>query len=53
MNKHRTPGEPCPLEYVAADLDPKFRWKGEGPPPPSWMAGNTKVYRSYADYVDD
>lgn len=34
-------------------------WKGDGPPPASWYAinpktgENTKIYRSYADYVDD
>jgi hypothetical protein len=41
----------CPFEYVAADYEPEYRWKGEGPPPRSWMACGTLVYRSYSDYV--
>lgn len=30
-----------------------LRCPGTGPVPASWMVGNTKVYRSYADYCDD
>ena len=45
-------GQPCLFEYVAAALEPPFRWQGEGPPPRKWMANGTLVYRSYADYCD-
>jgi len=37
----------------ADKLPDDLRWKGDGPAPASWYAGDTKVYRSYADYVDD
>lgn len=55
--------DPCDSELTAEDLakrheaakqiEPQYRWKGEGPPPASWYVGNTKVYRSYEDYCDD
>jgi hypothetical protein len=51
-NKHRKSGEPCTMEYVAAALPENLRWRGEGPPPSSWYASGTKVYRSYSDYCD-
>lgn len=38
----------------AGDLPEHLRWKGSGPMPRYWYAEDgTKVYRSYADYVDD
>lgn len=52
MSKHRAPGKPCVYEYVAADMEPEFRWLGEGPPPARWMVGNTMVYRTFADACD-
>lgn len=39
--------------YRPETLPEHLRWKGEGPPPAYWYVGNTKVYRSYADYCDD
>ena len=52
-NKHRMPGKPCVMEYVAADCQPGYRWLGEGPPPRRWVAlDGTHVYRSFADYCD-
>jgi hypothetical protein len=52
-NKWRTPGKSCTMEYVAADYEEKFRWKGEGSPPRRWTAPDgTIVYRSYSDYCD-
>ncbi len=38
--------------YKPETLPEHLRWKGEGPPPASWYAHGTKVYRSYADYCD-
>jgi len=40
-------------EYDPESLPEHLRWKGERPPPAYWYVGNTKVYRSYADYCDD
>jgi hypothetical protein len=51
-NKYRTLGQPCVMEYVAADLPEHLRWQGEGNPPRRWNAHGTIVYRSFADYCD-
>lgn len=51
-NEHRKEGLPCTMEYVAANMEPEFRWKGDDPPPRRWIAGGTLVYRSYSDYCD-
>lgn len=43
----------CPYEYLAANYDPKHRWKGDGNPPRRWVAlDGTVVYRSFSDYCD-
>jgi len=52
-NAYRVKGQPCTMEYVAADTSEQFRWKGEGPPPARWWANGTLVYRSYSDYCND
>ncbi len=40
--------------YRPETMPEKYRWKGEGPPPPKWRAADgTVVYRSYADYCWD
>lgn len=51
--RHRGDDGKCAYEYVASDYEVRFRWLGEGPPPPSWWASGTKVYRSMSDYYDD
>ena len=50
--------EPCAeriAEYEANkhNMPEAWHWRGEGPPPPRWTAGNTIIYRTYADAVDD
>lgn len=37
----------------ADEIPEHLRYPGGGPAPASWFVGNTKVYRSYADYCDD
>lgn len=49
--QHRRDGD-CAYEYDASKYPPHHRWRGEGPPPRTWYAGGSVVYRSFADSCD-
>lgn len=42
----------CLFRYNEDDTPEHLRWRGSWPPPASWIACGTKVYRSYGDYCD-